>query len=148
MSSILILIGLVIGVFLPLQAGVNVRLGQFAGHPAIAALISFLIGTVVLVFVSLGIRPPWPDLFSRLGEAPWWAWLGGVLGANYVLMAIILAPRLGAATLIALTVTGQMVSSIVIDHYGILGYPVHPISLVRIAGAALLVVGVLLIQRV
>lgn len=148
MSSVLILIGLVIGVFLPLQAGVNVRLGQVAGHPAIAALISFSIGTIVLGFVSLGLRPPWPDLLSRLGEAPWWAWMGGVLGANYVLAAIILAPRLGAATLIALTVTGQMVSSIVIDHYGILGYPVHPISIGRIAGAALLVVGMLLIQRV
>jgi transporter family-2 protein len=70
-----------------------------------------------------------------------------VFGANYVLMAIILAPRLGAATLIALTVTGQMFASIVADHYGILGYPVHPVSMWRIAGAGLLLAGVVLIER-
>ena len=80
-------------------------------------------------------------------SAPWWLWTGGIFGANYVLVALILAPRLGAATLIGLTVTGQMISSVVLDHFGLVGYPLHPITAGRLVGSVLLLLGTTLIQR-
>ena len=135
-----------IGVMLPLQAGANAELRLWVAHPIVAALISFGVGAVALLAVSLAFRTNWIS-GSRLASAPWWAWTGGILGASYVLLAIILAPRLGAATLIGLTVAGQMIASVVLDHFGLIGYPVHPASSGRILGSALLLIGVLLIQR-
>jgi transporter family-2 protein len=84
---------------------------------------------------------------EKLAAAPWWIWVGGLCGANYIVIAILLAPRLGAATLIAVTVAGQMLVSIVLDHFGSVGYPVHPVNAWRIVGAGLVLAGVGLIQR-
>jgi bacterial/archaeal transporter family-2 protein len=137
---------LLIGALLPLQAGLNAQLRLLLPHPVIAALISFLVGSGILAVVSLFLRINWISS-SRLSSAPWWLWTGGIFGANYVLVALILAPRLGAATLIGLTVTGQMISSVVLDHFGLVGYPLHPVSAGRLVGAGLLLVGTLLIQR-
>lgn len=126
--------------------GVNSQLRLFVPHPLNAAFISFFVGTITLGIASVVMRT---GLVSpaRIAQAPWWMWTGGLFGANYVLMAIVLAPRLGAATLIGLSVTGQMVSSIVLDHYGLVGYPVHPVSAGRIVGSMLLLLGVFLIKR-
>jgi transporter family-2 protein len=146
MLLMFIVVALLIGMLLPLQAGINAQLRDVLGHPVLAALISFTVGTAVLIGATFLMRAPWSGL-ARLPETPWTLWTGGAIGATYVFTAIILAPRLGAATLIALTVTGQMVGSLVIDHYGLAGYPVHPISIWRIIGGALLMAGVALIQR-
>ena len=146
MIWLLVIVALSIGMLLPLQGGVNAQLRLWVPHPVIAALISFFVGTLTLLLASVVFRSSFVG-GSRLGSAPWWVWMGGILGANYVLMAIILAPRLGAATLIGLTVTGQMISSVVLDHFGLIGFPLHPVSLGRIVGAALLLAGVILIQK-
>ena len=146
MMWLFIAFALLIGALLPLQAGLNAQLRLWLPHPVIAALISFLVGSGILAVVSLFLRINWISS-SRLSSAPWWLWNGGIFGANYVLVALILAPRLGAATLIGLTVTGQMISSVVLDHFGLVGYPHHPISAGRLVGAGLLLVGTLLIQR-
>ena len=76
-----------------------------------------------------------------------WQWAGGLIGAAYVLAAVVLAPRLGAATLIAAVVAGQMLSSLVLDQYGLVGFPVHSLTLARLIGALLVIAGVILIQR-
>jgi len=139
-------LALFIGVLLPFQAGLNAQLRLWLPHPLYAALISFLVGSLTLFVVSLTLRINWVS-HSRLMSAPWWVWIGGVFGANYVLVALILAPRLGAATLIGLSVTGQMISSVVLDHFGLVGYPIHPVSAGRLLGAALLLMGTVLIHR-
>ncbi len=146
MIWLLIVVALIIGMLLPVQGGINAQLRLWVPHPVVAALISFLVGTLMLLIASYFLRNNFAGS-ARLAAAPWWVWFGGVLGANYVLMAIILAPRLGAATLIGLTVTGQMISSVILDHYGLIGFPIHPVSLGRIIGASLLLIGVILIQR-
>src|SRR5688572_2841107 len=105
MLLLLVLIALFIGMLLPLQAGINAQLRQWVGHPLLAAMVSFATGAALLLAASIAARAPFSGL-SRLAEVPWQLWLGGLLGANYVFMAILLAPRLGAAALIALTVTG------------------------------------------
>jgi transporter family-2 protein len=141
-----LLLALAAGVLLPVQAGLNAQLRAALGSPVAAALVSFVVGTAGLATVALLLRTPLP-----LGRA-WavtnpWQWSGGLIGAVYVLAAIVLAPRLGAATLIAAVVAGQMITSLVLDQYGLVGFPVHSLTLVRVLGAALVIAGVILIQR-
>jgi transporter family-2 protein len=78
---------------------------------------------------------------------PAWAWFGGLLGAAYVAATTVLGPRLGAATLLALTIGGQMVAALLVDHYGVIGFPQTPFTPARLVGVVLLVAGVLLIMR-
>jgi transporter family-2 protein len=146
MTWLLLLFALLVGVALPFQAGVNAQLKLWLGHPVIAALASFTIGTLFLLAYTLALGLPAPA-WSTLPQVPWWQWLGGVLGAFYIAATVVLAPRLGAAALIAALVAGQMVASLLLDHFGLVGYKVHPMNLWRLLGVGLLIAGVLLIQR-
>jgi transporter family-2 protein len=141
----LLLLAVVAGAVLPVQAGINAQLRITLGNPLAATLVSFLIGTIALALVVLVARVPLPSV-QGLERAPWWHWTGGLLGAVYVAMMILLAPRLGAATLIAAVVAGQMLSSLVLDHYALVGFAAHPISLQRVIGAALVIGGVALVR--
>jgi len=141
-----LLLALAAGVLLPVQAGLNAQLRSALGSPVAAALVSFLVGTVGLATVALLLRTPLPLGRAWAATSPW-QWSGGLIGAVYVLAAIVLAPRLGAATLIAAVVAGQMVTSLVLDQYGLVGFPVHSLTPVRLVGAALVIAGVILIQR-
>jgi len=140
-----LLLAILTGAILPLQAGVNSQLRGVLGHPVLAAAISFFVGTVALAAYSAVARIPLPS--GALGRMQWWHWSGGLIGAFYVACAIILVPRLGAATLVAAVVAGQMVASLLLDHYGLVGYARHSIDLWRVAGAVLVMAGVFLIQR-
>lgn len=140
-----LLLAILTGAILPLQAGVNSQLRGLLGHPVLAAAISFFVGTVALAAYSAVARIPLPG--GALGRMQWWHWSGGLIGAFYVACAIILVPRLGAATLVAAVVAGQMVASLLLDHYGLVGYPRHSIDVWRVAGAVLVMAGVFLIQR-
>src|SRR5690242_1421527 len=90
MIWLLIVIAFGIGVLLPMQGGVNAQLRLWVPNPVIAALISFAVGTLVLLIVSLFVMRSNSGAGWKLGQAPWWVWVGGLFGANYVLMAIIL----------------------------------------------------------
>ena len=94
----------------------------------------------------MALRESWP-LGDAVAHAPWWAWVGGLLGAVYVLATIVIIPRLGAATTVGLILAGQVIASIVIDHFGLIRVPVHELNVPRLAGAVLIVVGVALVQR-
>lgn len=142
----LVLLALGLGVLLPVQAGVNAQLRSTLGAPVAAALVSFLVGTAALAAGVLVSRAPLP-IGSAWAASPWWHWVGGLIGALYVAGAIVLAPRLGAATLIAAVVAGQMLASLLLDHFGWVGFPVHEVTPLRLAGAGLIVAGVLLVQR-
>lgn len=146
MAGLLVVVALGIGVFLPLQAGINAELRLWVGHPLQAALVSFAVGTLALIILNVGFRIPFGGDRALVG-APWWVWLGGLLGATYVSMTVVLAPRLGAAAMIGAVMTGQLIGSLILDHYGAVGYPVRPLSLERVGGAVLLLLGVLLIRR-
>jgi len=146
MQSLYYLLGLGVGAGLVIQVGMNGTLRSLLGSPIVAALISFLVGSLALAVYAGLARTPLP-LRAQLGAVPAWAWLGGVLGAFYVASSVIVGPRLGAATLLALVVLGQLGTSLLVDHYGWLGFPQHPLNLVRVLGAVLLFGGVLLITR-
>ena len=140
-----ILLVLAAGALIALQAPTNSMLARAGGSPVFAALISFAVGTIALLLVWLSsANRPEARGFARL---PWYAWLGGLYGATYVAIAAFAAPRIGLASLITIGIAGQIVSAMVLDHFGVLGLPRDPFSLVRLAGAALVVIGVVLVRR-
>lgn len=142
----LMLAALVAGFAVPTQTGLNSQLGRSLGSPFLASLISFCVGTctvLAVVFLNQLAFPP----AERLATVPWWAWVGGLFGALFVTVTILLAPRLGATTMIGLLVAGQMLASLFFDHYGYFGFPQHPLTWMRFLGAALVIAGVFFIQR-
>lgn len=134
-----------VGILLPLQALINARLGQATEGALFASFISFLVGTVVLGLAVLATRTPMPDMRTMLSLPPW-IWIGGVIGALFVLCATVLVPKLGAAGLICLVVSGQLIGSLLFDHFGVLG-PVRPADAWRLLGAVLVAVGAVLVLR-
>src|SRR6478736_9491998 len=126
-----------LGLGIALQIGMNSALRRILGSAYSAALISFTVGTLALCGVVLLTRAPIPTR-DTLAAIPAWAWLGGLCGAFYVAISTIVASELGATSLLALALAGQLVMALVIDHFGWLGLPENPITLVRLAGVALL----------
>lgn len=142
----LYLLGLGVGIGVVVQVGMNSTLRAILGSAIVAALISFVVGALALAAIAAVTREPLP-VRAQLALVPAWAWLGGVLGAFYVVSSVIVGPRLGTATLVALVVLGQLGTSLLVDHFGWLGFAQHPITLVRLLGAVLLFVGVVLVVR-
>jgi transporter family-2 protein len=141
-----LLVCLVAGALMPLQAGVNAQLARWVGHPVTASLVSFAVGTLALLAYSAAARPELPG-FGALADAPWWVWAGGLFGAVFVTAAAAFAPRLGAATFISVTIAGQVLVSILLDHFGAVGFAARPVTPLRLLGALLLVGGVLLVRK-
>ena len=142
----LYLLGLGVGIGVVVQVGMNSTLRAILGSAIVAALISFVVGALALAAIAAVTREPLP-VRAQLALVPAWAWLGGVLGAFYVVSSVIVGPRLGTATLVALVVLGQLGTSLLVDHFGWLGFAQHPITLVRLLGAVLLFAGVVLVVR-
>jgi bacterial/archaeal transporter family-2 protein len=141
-----ILLALAAGAMMPTQAATNDKMAVAVGSPIMSAFISFLVGTVAL-FVYLLIAGVSFGTLASAKEAPAIAWIGGLLGAFFVAAAVTLVPRLGVAMTFSLIVAGQMIVTLVIDHFGLLGMPVKEVSLARIGGVVLIAAGVVLIRR-
>lgn len=141
------LIGLVIlaGAVLPLQALINARLGAQLGSPLWGATIQNMIGAVGMLLVILLMRPAPPSM-AMVTAVPPWAWIGGLFGMLYVFSVLVAAPVLGAARMMVLAIAGQMIASILLDHFGVL-HERRPISPTTIAGAILLLAGAGLVLR-
>ena len=134
-----------VGAGLTIQVGMNATVRFAVGSPVLAAIVNFVVGLGALVLVAMASGARWAP--GSTVAVPAWAWFGGLLGAAYVASTTVLGPRLGAATLLALTLGGQMVAALIVDHYGVIGFPQSPVTPSRLIGAALLVAGVLLIMR-
>ncbi len=140
-----VLVVAVAGCLIGMQAPINSRLGRSIGAVQ-AASFSFLVGTFALVSLAFVLRGGLGS-FSRLGQVPWWALLGGLLGAAYVFVAIEAVRTLGASGLTAVVITGQLAVSVAIDRFGLLGVARSPIGVQRVMGLVLLLVGVTLVVR-
>jgi len=136
-------LGLLAGMAQAVQAAVNAQLRAAVESPLWAALISFAVGTAGLCVLVLVGRAPVPVHWPSRA----WVWSGGLLGVLYICTAILLVPRLGAATMLGLFVAGQMTAALVLDQYGWLGVPLHSAPAGRLLGAALVVAGVFLLRR-
>jgi transporter family-2 protein len=140
-----VLVGVGAGGLVGLQAPINSRLGKSVGS-AEAATVSFLVGTAALVLILLIARGGLGGL-GQIGRAPWWALVGGLLGAIYVSVALVAVRTLGASGLTAVVIGGQLTISVLIDRFGLLGVAKQSIDAQRIAGLVLLAAGVVLIVR-
>ena len=148
MSNIyfLLLVALVAGAVLPVQTAVNNKMALSVGSPVLGALVSFAVGTLSILIYSVASGESLGSL-SGSKEAPAIAWIGGLLGAFFVTATIILLPRIGVAMTISLIVAGQMITALVMDHFGLLGLEVRQITLLRVVGVALISLGAILIRK-
>jgi len=144
MQSLSMVLAFLVGAGLVVQVGLNVAVGRALGGAAMGALVNFLVGTAVLATLLLATRQSWPSR-EAFAAVPTWAWFGGLFGAAYVGIATFAGPRLGALLLLALTVAGQMVASVIVDHYGLFGFPQQAVTPIRLIGIALLAIGIWLV---
>jgi bacterial/archaeal transporter family-2 protein len=140
-----IIIALLSGAVLPIQAGLNARLGTAAQSPVYASAISFVVGTVALIIYILVTRQT--ASVAGMKELPSYIWLGGLLGAFYVTAIVLLFPKLGPGLTFGLVVAGQMIVSVLLDHYNILVAQQTPISYMKVLGIILVVAGVVIIRK-
>src|SRR4029077_17222595 len=133
------------GCLVGMQAPINSRLGKAIGSVQ-AASFSFLVGTVALVALAAGVHGGLGN-YGHVGRAPWWALVGGLLGAVYVTVALVAVRTLGASGLTAVVIAGQLLISVAIDRFGLVGVARQQIGAGRIVGLVLLVAGVALVVR-
>jgi len=143
--TLAVLLGVGAGGLVGMQAPINSRLGKTVGT-AQAATFSFLVGTAALLLLASFWRGGLGNL-GHVGRAPWWALVGGLFGAVYVSVALVAVRTLGASGLTAVVITGQLVISVVIDRFGLLGVAKQHIGVTRIIGLVLLVAGFVLVVR-
>jgi transporter family-2 protein len=143
------LLALISGTFITIQVGINGKLLSHIGSPILTSLISFVVGTIGLGVAYIGAvcygmeTSPTLQAFTQPG---FWLWTGGLFGAFYIFSTVICLPNIGVANMLSLVVAGQIILAIAFDHFGLLGSPVHEVSLQRLIGVILLIVSVYLIQ--
>lgn len=140
-----IILAFVAGAFLPFQAGMNGKLAKAGDSPVHASMISFGIGVMALIVYILltSQNISW----KGLRDAPPYAWLGGLLGAFYVTVIVLAFPKIGPGMTFGLVVAGQLLISVLMEHYSIMGAQEHSISLGRVIGMLLIVAGVVVMKK-
>jgi len=139
-------VGIVAGASAVLQQVLVASLRSSIGSITWAVLISYLGGTLTMLLVVLASREKLA-LPAAISGLDWLPWIAGAFGVIYIMIAVLLIPRLGSATVLALLVAGQLLASIAFDHFGLFGLPKQPADVSRIAGAVMLLGGVLLIRN-
>lgn len=140
----LLLLGIAVGMLVPLQTSVNSRLSGFTRSLLLASFYSFLTGTLVLLIINLAVNPEKlaPSfIFSHDFSYIWFT--GGLLGVVYLTGNIILLPKIGAALTVIMTVAGQMVIGLMVDTFGWFGAPMQPLGLFRILGISIMIAGII-----
>ncbi|MGG4252509.1 DMT family transporter [Bacillus licheniformis] len=145
--------GLFAGMASPIQTSINSELRNAIHSPFIASLISFLVGMLVLLFLTSFIEHR--RLFLNnlqtaktfVTSSPWWLWTGGILGVVFITSNILLLPIVGASLTVVLALSGQMIIALVIDHFGWFGIPKHRLNVQRILGIVLMITGIMIIQH-
>ncbi|MBA8903166.1 DMT family transporter [Phyllobacterium sp. P30BS-XVII] len=146
MQSLAFLVAaLISGSLVPFQAGANAALGRALGHPLWATMVSLMISAICVVPVMMALRVSAPTI-ANLTVQPKWIWIGGVAGVIYITAALLFAPKLGAAGFMTAVIAGQILASMAIDYFGVVGFTARPISGLRLVGALLVVAGVLIMQ--
>jgi transporter family-2 protein len=146
MNYMYILFAFLVGLAITVQAGINANLRQAMSSPILAAAISFGSGFVALVLLFMASGSSAPSL-DAIKQVSWWKWMGGVMGAVYMITVIVSVPKIGTANLVSLSVAGQLIAAILLDHYGLLGFALHPANSWRLLGVMLIISGVLLVVK-
>lgn len=143
----LILMAILVGGLIPIQSSINSHLGQLLKHPLLATFVNFLGGTIVLsILIFLIVKPNFPSL-SEAKNIPIYLYLGGILGVTFVTTIVLLTPHIGITNMLTGAIVGQIIISVIIDHYGWFSLPIHTISWQRISGIIFLLIGTYLTQK-
>ncbi|RAP34350.1 hypothetical protein DID77_01300 [Candidatus Marinamargulisbacteria bacterium SCGC AG-439-L15] len=142
----LIFLVIIAGTLSPFQAGINAELNRHLGHPLIAAAFNCISAGIYLLIIAVLLRVPTPS-YQAILNTPWWAWLGGLCGAAYVTFTLISAPKLGALLLMISFIFGTISMSIIIDHFGWVGYQVKSLTLYRAIGLVALCISIYCIYK-
>lgn len=146
MTAVATILALGAGCAMALQPAANAKLSTQCGHPLQASIISFSTGLLALIAVGMLLRIGIPAT-SNLRSLPTWAWGGGLLGTYMVTVSLTIAPSLGATRWIALVLTGQIILSLFLDHFGLFGYAQHGLTWQRLLGLVCLATGVVIVMK-
>ena len=146
MTFFAILIAIVAGAANPFQSGTNAELNKQLGTPLWAAVIVYLTGLGGVLLCELAFRQRVP-VAARVASVPAWAWFGGLISILPTIAGLTLAQKLGAGIFTGLTVTVSLATSVILDHYGLIGFRQHAASPMRLAGCAIMVAGLWMITR-
>ncbi|MBT32988.1 MAG: hypothetical protein CMO01_25295 [Thalassobius sp.] len=147
MKYVFMFMPILVGMGVVLQTGANTQLKQYVGSPFLAALVSFTTGMLCVLVVNLFVGSDFKQLGgAQIQQTSWWMWIGGALGAMFVTSAIVIAPKLGPTQFFGLVIASQLIFSVVVDHFGWMGFEQQPVNMQKLIGIGLLVVGGYLIQ--
>ena len=142
---ILILLVILLGTLGPIQTGVNSTLSNYLSHPSQAAFISFLGGVVIFSIILIFLISSIPNIVD-IKKAPFWSFSGGLMGACIVFGAILIAPKIGAATYVSTFITGTIIMSLILDHFGLMAFEIKPINLWKLFGVSLVITGMMIVN--
>jgi len=134
------------GIAITIQSGINSQLRTAIQHPLLAAFISFLVGTAALAVLLLFARETMPSL-SQYSTIQWYKYTGGLLGAFVVTVTLISVAQIGAGNMFVLIVAGQLITAVLMDHFGVLGMKTNPVNMQKIVGICLLIAGAWLVNK-
>ncbi len=140
------LLAVAAGAMNPAQAGANAQLKKSADEAIFSAIVVYLSGLLGVLVIELLIRQPWPAA-DKLARTPWWAWTGGLLSIAATLSGITFAQKMGSGLFTGLSVTASLVTSVLLDHFGLIGFKVHPLSTPRALGCVLMIIGLWIVAR-
>ena len=141
-----LLLALLSGVLLPIQASCNAQLARSLNSVPLAADISYIVGTLVLVVLIATQKFGHPD-WSAIAKAPKWSLIGGVLGTWYICSSTYFTSVLGTTLTLGLVVGGQSLAGIIVDHYGWLDLPTHRLTRNRRFAIGLLIVAIFFLAQ-
>lgn len=144
-TYVLVLIAIFAGLLMPMQAAANRQMGKILGQPLHGSMVNFVVGALAIIIVLSYMRQT--PSYEDLPKAPWWSWLGGLMGVTFVTASIVLAPKIGAVPFFAAMVCGQMIASMTLDATGWMHMPKSEITWTRVLGVLFVIVGVLLTTR-
>ena len=135
----LIALMLLIGFVLTLHLAMNSQVGAIVKNQKMGNAMFWTIGAITAIVIGL---TGWdPTVFTRLKEVPVWLLTAGIMGGLLVFGIAWAMPQLGAGTAFVLMIAGQVISGMIFSHFGLLGSPVEPISMIKIIGVVLLIAG-------
>ena len=145
MSWLLILATVAAGIANPFQSGLNAELNKKVGQPLWTAIFVYVSGLLCVCLVQLLIQQGFPR--EQISAVPWWAWLGGAVSVISTVIGLMIAQRLGSGVFTGISITAALVTSVALDHFGLIGFRQHTASPARIAGCVLMVAGLWVIAR-
>ena len=145
MTWLLFVVTLVAGFANPFQAGVNAQLNKELGQPLWAGMIVYATGLASLIVIEICVRQPAPA--DRISAVSWWAWLGGPISVVSTVVALAIVQRIGSGLFTGASVTAALITSLLLDQFGLVGFRQHSASPARIAGCGFMILGLWMIAR-